>query len=149
MSEVRIMVANERRRLLWHGVLLFLVGLLTGLVEARFTNVRMGLAAHLEGIMNGIFLLAVGAVWLEVHLGPRCRASTYWMVLYGTYANWFFTSLAAYWGTGALSPVTAAGLQAQPWQEELVTLGFTSVGLAMIAVSGLLLWGLRFGARVV
>lgn len=41
---------------------LFLPGLLTGFFESRFTNMRMGLAAHLEGVMNGIFLVALGAV---------------------------------------------------------------------------------------
>jgi (hydroxyamino)benzene mutase len=30
-----------------------------------------------------------------------------------------------------------------PWQETLVTLGFVSVGLAMLATSILALWGLR------
>ena len=53
---------GANRRLMWHGVLLFLLGLLTGLVEQRFTNVRMGLAAHLEGLMNGTFLIALGAI---------------------------------------------------------------------------------------
>jgi (hydroxyamino)benzene mutase len=51
-----------RRRLLFHGITLFLIGLLTGLAEQHFTNVRMALAAHLEGVMNGILLLAVGAI---------------------------------------------------------------------------------------
>src|SRR5262252_6039812 len=45
---------HKKRRLMWHGMLLFLLGLITGLVEQRFTNVRMGLSAHLEGVMNGI-----------------------------------------------------------------------------------------------
>jgi hydroxylaminobenzene mutase len=44
---------------MWHGMLLFLLGLLTGFVEQRFANVRMGLAAHLEGVMNGTFLVAL------------------------------------------------------------------------------------------
>jgi len=42
---------------------LFLIGLLTGLAEQHFTNVRMALAAHLEGVMNAIFLVAVGSIW--------------------------------------------------------------------------------------
>jgi (hydroxyamino)benzene mutase len=42
---------------MWHGMLLFLLGSITGLLEQRFTNVRMGLSAHLEGVMNGILLL--------------------------------------------------------------------------------------------
>lgn len=141
------MVLDERRRLFWHGMLLFLLGLLTGLVEARFSNVRMGLAAHLEGLMNGTFLLAVGAAWTAVRLGDRTRALAYRALLYGTYANWFFTTLAAVWGTAAMSPVTAAGHQAPPWQEGLVTFGFISVGVAILLASGLLLWGLRRSAE--
>jgi len=46
------------RRLMWHGMFLFLLGLVTGLLEQRFRNMRMGLSAHLEGLMNGTFLIA-------------------------------------------------------------------------------------------
>ena len=90
-----------RRRLLWHGMFLFLLGLVTGLVEEKFSNTRMGLAAHLEGVMNGTFLLALGAVWNEVYLVPRLKGLTYWSLLYGTYANWAFTTLAAVCARGA------------------------------------------------
>jgi hypothetical protein len=41
-----------------------LIGLLTGFAETHFANMRMGLAAHLEGVMNGTFLVALGAAWL-------------------------------------------------------------------------------------
>ena len=137
-----------RRRLLRHGIVLLLLGMLTGLVEARFTNVRMGLAAHLEGVMNGILLLALGAAWNEVRLSARLHALAFGGLLYGTYANWAFTTLAAAWGTVGLSPVTAekliaAGRSAAPWQENLVLAGFVSVGLAMLGAVGLVLWGLR------
>ena len=134
---------NFRRRLMWHGMFLFLLGLVTGLLEDRFTNTRMGLAAHLEGVMNGTFLLALGAVWAEVRLSKQLKQLTYGAVLYGTYANWVFTTLAAIFGTGALSPITAPGLKAAPWQESLIQAGFTSVGLAIIGAAVLVLWGLR------
>jgi hydroxylaminobenzene mutase len=29
---------TQKRRLMWHGMLLFLLGLITGLLEQRFTN---------------------------------------------------------------------------------------------------------------
>ena len=131
------------RRLMWHGMLLFLLGLLTGFVEQRFTNVRMGLAAHLEGVMNGTFLVALGAIWPEVRLPQAMKATAYWTALYGTYMNWFVTALAAIFGTAALSPLTAAGHSGQPWQESLVTAGFLSVGVVIVASSLLVLWGLR------
>jgi len=132
-----------KRRLMWHGMFLFLLGLLTGFVEQRFTNVRMGLAAHLEGVMNGILLLAVGAIWTEVRLPPTAKATAYWTALYGTYANWLVTTLAAIFGTAALSPITAAAHTGRPWQESLVTAGFMSVGIVIVAFSLLVLWGLR------
>ena len=47
---------------------LFLLGLLVGFVEQEFTNPRMGLAAHLEGVMNGTFLVALGAIWKEIRV---------------------------------------------------------------------------------
>ncbi len=125
---------------------LFLLGLLTGLVEQHFKNPRMGLAAHLEGVMNGTFLIALGAVWTEVRLSPRLKVAAFWIALYGTYANWAVTTLAAIFGTGALSPITAAGRSAQPWQESVVTFGFLSLGIAIIAASILVLWGLRRAA---
>jgi hydroxylaminobenzene mutase len=140
---------EHRRRLLFHGMILFLVGLFTGLAEQHFANVRMALAAHLEGVMNGTFLLAVGAVWNEVRLSPRAGIAAYWALLAGTYGNWAVTTTAAVLGTAALSPITAAGRSAAPWQEALVTAGFVSIGLAIIAASLLLLWGLRPAAKPV
>jgi hydroxylaminobenzene mutase len=134
---------DTRRRLLWHGMVLFLLGLLTGFVEQKFANPRMGLAAHLEGVLNGTFLLALGAVWMQVSLSQRVKVAAFWGMLYGAYANWFVTMLAASFGTGALSPITAAGRGGQPWQESLVTFGFMSVGIAMVVSSILVAWGFR------
>ena len=133
----------SNRGLMWHGIFLFLLGLLTGFAELRFANPRMGLAAHLEGVMNGTLLLALGAAWTEVRLQPRAKALTYWTALYGAYANWMVATLAAVFGTAALSPITAAGHSGSPGQETLVTAGFLSVGLADVLFCLLLLWGLR------
>jgi hypothetical protein len=40
-------VEDSKRRLIWHGMFLFLLGLLTGFVEQQFNNPRMGLARTL------------------------------------------------------------------------------------------------------
>jgi hydroxylaminobenzene mutase len=128
---------------MWHGMLLFLLGLITGLLEQRFTNVRMALAAHLEGVLNGILLLALGAAWNEVRLPHPMKVTAYWAALYGAYVNWLVTSIAATFGTAAGSPITSAGHSGQPWQESVVAIGFISVSIAIIATSILVLWGLR------
>jgi len=54
---VQTSMETPERKLIWHGMFLFLLGLLVGFFELRFTNIRMGLSAHLEGVMNGTFLI--------------------------------------------------------------------------------------------
>ncbi|MBZ5504703.1 MAG: hydrogenase [Acidobacteriia bacterium] len=137
---------DGRRRLIWHGMFLFLLGLLTGFVEQKFVNPRMGLAAHLEGVMNGTFLIALGAVWAEVRLAPRLKIAAYWSALYGAYANWAATTLGAAFGVAALSPITSAGHSALPWQEGLVTVLFMTIGITTVGSSLIVLWGLRRAA---
>lgn len=137
---------DTNRRVMWHGMFLFLLGLLTGFAEPRFANMRMGLAAHLEGVMNGTFLIALGAIWNHIRLSPRTKTIAFWSALFSTYANWLVTTLAAIFGTAALSPITAAGHTGQPWQETLVTAGFMAVGVVVVAFSLLVLWGLRTNA---
>jgi hydroxylaminobenzene mutase len=103
----------------------------------------MGLAAHLEGVMNGILLVALGAIWMEVRLIPSLKKAVFWILLAGTYGNWAVTCLAATLGTAALSPITAVGYRASALQEAAVTGGFVSVGILMLSAAGLVLWGLR------
>ena len=65
-------------------MLLFLLGLLTGLAEQHLSNIRMGLAAHLEGLMNGIFLLALGGCWAHVRLSAGLERAAFTSLLAGT-----------------------------------------------------------------
>jgi (hydroxyamino)benzene mutase len=134
---------DRGRALLWHGMALFLLGLLTGLFQQALTNPRMGLSAHLEGVMNGIFLLALGTAWPKVRLSDRLSAVAYWTILGGTYGNWAVTLLAAALGTASMTPIASAGFGGQRWQETLVTFGFVAVGLSILVASVLLLIGFR------
>lgn len=132
---------HRDRHLAWHGIALFLLGLLTGLVQQSLHNPRMGLAAHLEGVMNGTFLLALAAAWPKLRLSDRLSAVVYRTVLLGTYGNWAVTMLAALLGTAAMTPIASAGFGAAQWQESLITFGFVLVGLAILVASGVLLVG--------
>ena len=118
-----------------------------GAREPYYTNVRMGLAAHLEGLMNGILLLALGAAWTELRLASRTKTIAYWTALYSTYVNWLLTTVAAVLGTAALSPVLGAGHRAPAWQERLVTAGFMSIMLSILTDTILILLRLRTRAH--
>jgi hydroxylaminobenzene mutase len=94
---------------MWHGMSLFLIGLVTGLNERRFKNMRMALSAHLEGVMNGTFLIALGATWGHVELPLRVEKAARWSALYGTYGSWLFTTAGAAMGTAAANPILSQG----------------------------------------
>jgi hydroxylaminobenzene mutase len=137
-------MANEShaRILAALGAVLFLLGLLTGAVVPAVRNPRMGLSAHLEGVMNGTFLMVLGAIWHHVRLSRAFSGLAFWLLVYGTFANWLFTLLGGAFGTGRLTPLAAAGMTAAPWQETLVAVGLISLSLAMVIGCGLLVWGL-------
>jgi hydroxylaminobenzene mutase len=137
------MMTDRKRGLVFHGVVLFLLGLLVGLVEEKFANPRMGLAAHLEGLMNGTFLLALGAAWQDETMSERSGRTAYVCFLYGSYANLIVTTLAAILGTRAMTPLTGAIQSAEKWKEFLVTAGFVSVGLTMIVGSVIVVQAFR------
>lgn len=135
------MNATINRKLMAAGSILFFMGLITGFVIPLFENSRMGLAGHLEGVMNGTFLLAVGAVWGHLILSARLQAIAFWLLLYGTYANWLFVLAAAIFGTSEMTPIAGVGYKGLPWQETIVTLGLMTVGVTMVVGCAILIVG--------
>jgi (hydroxyamino)benzene mutase len=135
--------ARIAHRLLQLGILLFLLGLLVGLAVPAFTNPRMGLAAHLEGVMNGLFLVALGLVWPKVTLSARLQSVTFWLAVYGTFANIAANVLAAIWGAGEMLPIAGQGRVGGPGQEAVIRAMLVSLALADVAVCVLVLTGLR------
>ncbi len=132
---------QRSRTLLGIGALLFFLGLLSGFAIPAMTNSRMGLSSHLEGVMNGTFLMVVGLAWSNLHLALVYRSIAFWTLVYGTVANWLYVTLAAIFGTKSMTPIASAGYEGLPWQETLVTVGLFSVGLSMLVGCGLLVWG--------
>ncbi|MCQ4359976.1 hydrogenase [Mycobacterium gordonae] len=130
------------RALIRHGIFLFLIGLVTGTQERRFKNMRMALSAHLEGVMNGTFLIALGAGWGRVGLAGPVAAVARWTLLYGTYGNWLFTTLGAALGTAAANPILSQGDSGSRGQERVVLFGFRGMRYAFFTSVVLILVGL-------
>jgi len=136
-------VENRQRQLFTAGILLFLMAMLAGLIFPQLANPRMGLSAHLVGLFGGLFLIALGSIWKQVTLPGRLEAVPVWLALSGLYGNFVTTFLAAAFATNRLTPLAGSGHFAAAWQENIVTLGLTSVSVAMVTACVLVLWGLR------
>ncbi len=134
---------SSRARLLFFGMLLFAIGIVSGTVAQLLPNPRLALSGHLEGLLNGMFLMIVGLLWDGLALGARAKTTALLSLLIGSYANWALTMLGALWGTKKLTPIAGAGYSAAAWQEGVVSVGLVAMILTMLCGVGLLLWGLR------
>jgi hydroxylaminobenzene mutase len=134
--------SNFRRRLMWHGILLFLLGLLTGFVIPNLTNPHMGVSAHLNAVMGGEFLVSLGLIWRELRSSPKAAAAIFWIAIIGMYINWTFTLLGGIFGTSKLTPVAGSGFSASAWQENLIAAGLIPMTLSMVVCLVLVLRGL-------
>ena len=134
---------DTSRRLKMLGMFLFLLGLLTGFAIMSMGNPRMGLSAHLEGVMNGTFVVVSGFVWNELKISQGLRKILFATLLYGTFANWIFTLLGAILGTSKMTPLAGAGHSGTVFHENLVSAGLITVGLTMVFSLSVIVYGLR------
>ena len=138
------MQRTNAHRLLQLGILLFLLGLLTGLAVPALGNPRMALASHIEAVMNGTFLVVLGLVWPRLRLPARLLGAAFWLAVYGAFANWLVTLLGAAWRAGtAMMPLAAQGHSGTQTQELVLQALLVSLALAMIGSCLLVLFGLR------
>ena len=122
---------KHANKLLFYGVLLFFFGLAAGLFVPLMANPRMGLSTHLEGVMNGIFLIVLGLIWNRVALPDK------WLKI-----NFAAVLFAAITGAGRMMPI-ALGKEGTPIQEAIISFLLVSVSLAMLAVCAIVLVGLN------
>ena len=135
---------NQSLRLLQAGVTLFLVAVLLGLAIPCFTVPRLALSAHLVGILQGLFLVAVGLLWSRLTLTATQLKITHWLVVYQAIAAFLSNLLAGAWGAGnSIIPMAAGASHGTTSQEVVINIGLRSAGVALIVSLALMLWGLR------
>jgi hydroxylaminobenzene mutase len=140
-------VKRQADQLIFFGVLLFLLGLIVGLMVPVLANPRMGLSSHIEGVMNGMLLIIFGLIWNRVKLSDKWLKITFWLVIYGTFANWFGILIAAIFNAGKMLTVAAEGQEGHPVAEAIVTFSLVSLTLAMLFVSVAILIGLHKNSK--
>ena len=136
-------VPKVERLLIRAGFALFTLALLTGFAVPAFLNHRMAVAAHLTGVVNALLLIALGLAWGLLAMSPVQARLTRGVFLFGTYANWATSCLAAAWGTSRLTPLSGAGYSAAPWKESVVQVLQVSLALAILAAALSVVYALR------
>jgi hydroxylaminobenzene mutase len=98
-----------RRRLAWAGAWLFAVGMITGLWAAAVLTEkvavaipRLALAAHLNGLLGGLWLIAVASTLDSLRYGDTGRLRLAWLVTVPAWGNWLITLIASVLGVTGL-----------------------------------------------
>ena len=128
--------------LLCFGLLLFLLGLLTGFAVPKMANPRMGLASHVEAAMNGMFLILLGLLWPGLELPDAWLWAALVLAVYAAYANWLATFLAAVWGAGgAMMMIAAPNHVGTAGREAVIKFLLLSLSAAMVIAVTVVLVG--------
>ena len=144
LSEDNAELMRHGRRLLQIGAFLFLLALIIGLFVQKFTVPRLGLSAHLLGLMQGLFLMVAGLIWPKLTFTSKISKIALCLVLYGCFAAWAANLLAGFWGAGnSLLPIAAGTAHGSVIQEMLVMVGLRTGAPALILSVVLIVWGLR------
>ncbi len=131
---------KQANHLIFLGLILFLLGLTIGLFVQNMANPRMALSAHLEGLMNGMFLMILGLIWKRLMLSKTLLNITFWLVIYGTFVNLAAVTIAAITGGGKMMPI-AGGKEGTGIAETLISFFLVSLSLCMLAVCFIALIG--------
>jgi hypothetical protein len=114
MAELTTLSSRIRASLVLHGVIVVVLGLLAGFPYALVISgdlvaeLRAWRMAHLEGILNGLILIAVGAAGSLIALTPR---KGHWLLvslLVAAYGNVVAATLGALLGVRGLRPAGPA-----------------------------------------
>jgi hydroxylaminobenzene mutase len=102
--------AAIRRRLAAAGATLFAVGMVTGLWSAAaLTNKvqvgmpRLALAAHLNGLLGGLWLVAVAWTFDFLHYDAKGLRRLALVVALAAWSNWLVTLIASFFGVNGLA----------------------------------------------
>lgn len=99
-----------RKSLVGHGLAVILLGMLVGFPYALVVTGSMAGAerawrmAHLEGVLNGLMLVAIGAAGDSISLSARQAGWLRWTLIVTAYGNWAGATLGAAAGERGLSP---------------------------------------------
>jgi hydroxylaminobenzene mutase len=125
------------------GLVLFLLGLLTGFVVPALKNPRMALSSHLEAVLNGMFLVVLGLLWPHIDLPHALGVIAIVLIVYAAYVNWLATLLAAAWGAGRkLAPIAAGDHGASAVKEGVVNFLLVSLGVSIVVGVAIVIAGL-------
>jgi (hydroxyamino)benzene mutase len=109
--------------------------LIVGVVAPLLANPKLGFLCHVEGVLNGIFLIVLGLIWNIVAESNKCMTITFWLSIYGTFANWLGHMISALFNTGRHLTMATKDQAVPPLADDIVDFLLLSLTMAMFTIS--------------
>ncbi len=138
------MFTERGQGLIKWGAVLLALSALTGFAIPLVSDPVLGLATHVQGLLNAFLLLLVGLIWSRLEIGYLGAVVTYWGLIVGAYltlAVQFAATLLRIGGT--VFPIAGGSHVGTPLEEELVkrsiqfAAAVTTVALLLVARAAL------------
>jgi len=137
------LIEKQSNKLILLGMLLFFLALITGVIAPLLGNPRLGISSHVEGVLNGIFLIVLGLIWNKVTLSERWMGITFWLSIYGTFANWLGYFISAVFNAGRHLTIATNGHAGPPWADNIVDFLLLSLTVSMLTICITVIIGLN------
>lgn len=126
------------------GLLLFVLGLLNGLIIPKSKSPRLSLSAHLTAVQSGTFLIAIAWALPYFNLSAPTSILLAWALSGSIFILWFAFFLAGLWGAGRNLSIAGLKSETGPVRQGIVTmlLGLGVIGTT--AASAFLLYQWSF-----
>ncbi len=131
-------------RLVFHGAIVILLGLLLGfpfgfvILGSLPGSERAWRMAHLEGLLNGLLVIGVAAVAPRLRLGNRQATLLFWSLVVTAYGNTVAAAMGATFGVRGLAP-------GGPFSNTIVYVLFIVAVVTVAIALGLVAAGARAG----
>ncbi len=135
---------DYERRLVLHGIIIIFLGLIAGfpfvtaIQSGTAENVRAWRMAHMEGVINGLLMLAIAGVGSRIALDARKQAIAFWGLMITGYGNIIASIVGAVTGNRGLEP-------AGPVANYVVLGLFTLAIIGVVVALALIAYGARSG----
>ncbi len=136
------LIEKQSGRLILFGMFLFFLALVIGLVAPLLANPRLGISCHVEGVLNGIFLIILGLIWSRLALSGRWLIITYWLSIFGTFSNWLAYLIAAIFNAGRHLTIATKGKEGAPLADDIIDFLLVSLTIAMLTICITIIIGL-------
>jgi len=134
MIEVSIVAGH----LIFLGVLLFVFGLLQGVLIPFAKNSRMALSGHLTAVQCGLALVVFGLIWSWVKLSPFLLYVASYGSAAGYFLIWLGITIASLTGASKTLPIAGEGYVGTDISETVVKI-LEICGVVLSLISGVLL----------